>query len=131
MNKDQQWIRSLQHGDTAVLDEIYLQYKGGFLEYAKRYPIDQDVVRDIYQDSMIALYENIVQGKLNGLKSSIKTYLYAIGKYKIFAYLKSPRTEELRDEELMDNVSLLEIETAEARLTLLQHAYILLGPKCQ
>src|SRR5690606_28868566 len=105
MNKERQWIQSLQNGNTAILDEIYLQYKGGFLEFAKRYPIDPDVVLDIYHDSVIALYENIVQGKVNGLKSSIKTYLYAIGKFKI--------------------------DTAEERLKLLQRAYLQLGPKCQ
>lgn len=131
MNKDQQWIQFLQHGDTAILEEIYLEYKVGFLEFAKRYPVDTDVVLDIYHDSVIALYENIVQGKLNGLKSSIKTYLYAIGKYKIFAYLRSPKQEELRGEELMEQINLFEIDTAEERLQLLRRSYLQLGPKCQ
>jgi RNA polymerase sigma factor (sigma-70 family) len=131
MNKERQWIQSLQNGNTAILDEIYLHYKGGFLEFAKRYPIDSDVVLDIYHDSVVALFENIVQGKFNGLKSSIKTYLYAIGKFKIFAYLKSPRQEELNGEELMEQIDLFEIDTAEERLKLLQRAYLQLGPKCQ
>ncbi|MCC2598258.1 RNA polymerase sigma factor [Sphingobacterium sp. FBM7-1] len=131
MNKERQWIQSLQNGDTVILDKIYLQYKGGFLEFAKRYPIDPDMVLDIYHDSVIALYENIVQGKLNGLKSSIKTYLYAIGKFKIFAYLKSPKQEVLSDKELMEQINLFEIDTAEERLKLLQRAYLQLGPKCQ
>lgn len=131
MNKERQWIQSLQNGNTAMLDEIYLLYKGGFLEFAKRYPIDADVIQDIYRDSIIALYENIVQGKLNGLKSSIKTYLYAIGKYEIFAYLKSPKQEELNGEELTEQTNPFEINTAEERLKLLQRAYLQLGPKCQ
>lgn len=131
MNKEREWIRLLQDGNTAILDEIYLQYKGGFLEFAKRYSIEADVVLDIYHDSVIALYENIVQGKLNGLKSSIKTYLYAIGKFKIFAYLKSPKQEELSDEDVMGQINLFEIDTAEERLKLLQRAYLQLGPKCQ
>lgn len=131
MNKERQWIQSLQNGDTATLDVIYLHYKSGFLAFAKRYPIATEVALDIYHDSIIALYENIVQGKLNGLKSSIKTYLYAIGKYKIFAYLKSPKQEELNGEEYMEQISLFEIDTAEERLKLLQRAYLQLGPKCR
>lgn len=132
MNKERQWIQSLRNGDTATLDVIYLQYKGGFLAFAKRYPIATEVALDIYHDSMIVLYENIVQGKLNGLKSSIKTYLYAIGKYKIFAYLKSiPQQEERHADELMEEMTLFEIDTTEERLNLLQRAYIQLGPKCQ
>lgn len=130
MNKEQEWIRLLQNGNTAILDEIYLQYKGGFLEFAKRYSIEADVVLDIYHDSVIALYENIVQGKLNGLKSSIKTYLYAIGKFKIFAYLKLPKQEELNGDEFMGQINLFEIDTAEERLQSLQRAFLQLGPQC-
>lgn len=132
MNKERQWIRSLQNGDTAILDVIYLHYKSGFLAFAKRYPIATEVALDIYHDSMIALYENVVKGKLDGLKSSIKTYLYAIGKYKIFAYLKSnPQQEEWLGDELTEEMTLFEIDTTEERLKLLQRAYLQLGPKCQ
>ena len=131
MNKEREWIQCLQDGNTTILHEIYLEYKAGFLGFAKRYPIDTGVALDIYHDSVIALYENIVQGKLNELKSSIKTYLYAIGKYKIFAYLRSPKQEELRGEELMEQINLFEIDTAEERLQLLRRSYLQLGPKCQ
>lgn len=132
MNKERQWIQSLQNGHMSTLDVIYLQHKGGFLEFAKRYPIEMDVVLDIYHDSIIALYENIIQGKLNELRSSIKTYLYAIGKYKIFAYLKSTsQREEQLDDELIEEIALFEIDTAEERLKLLQGAFLQLGPKCQ
>ncbi|MEC3879210.1 RNA polymerase sigma factor [Parapedobacter sp. 10938] len=132
MNKERQWIQSLQNGDTTTLDVIYLQYKSGFLAFAQRYPITTEVALDIYHDSMIVLYENMVKGKLNGLKSSIKTYLYAIGKYKIFAYLKSnPQQEEPLGDELTEEMTLFEIDTTEERLKLLQRAYLQLGPKCQ
>lgn len=132
MNRDQQWIQSLQNGQTATLDVIYLQYKEGFIDFAKRYPVADDVVRDVYQDSIIILYENIIHGKLDQLKSSIKTYLYAIGKYKIFAYLKAEsQHEELQGDDLLEDISLFELDTAEDRIKLLQQAYRKLGPKCQ
>ncbi|TDO02784.1 RNA polymerase sigma factor [Sunxiuqinia elliptica] len=133
MNKDQQWIRSLQNGHQEILGEIYLRYKRAFLDFAKRYPIETDEVLDIYQDSIIILYENIKQGKLNRLKSSIKTYLYAIGKYKIFAYLKAkPKdSEHLQTIEAVEEMTIFEINTAEEQLKRLQQAYRQLGPKCQ
>src|SRR5690606_34482457 len=124
--------RSLQNGGTAALDVIYLRYKSGVLAFAKRDPIDPQVALDIYHDSMIALYENAVKGKLDELKSSIKTYLYAIGKYKIFAYLKSnPQQEERLADELTEELTLFEIDTTEEQLKLLQRAYLQLGAKCQ
>lgn len=132
MNKDHQWIKSLKDGDTTILDAIYLRYKNGFLAFAARYPISREVALDIYHDSVIALYENVVKGKLDGLKSSIKTYLYAIGKYKIFTHLKSnPVQEEQLVDEPTEEMALFEIDTAEERLKLLQRAYLQLGPKCK
>lgn len=132
MNRDQEWIQSLKNGQTATLDVIYLKYKTGFIDFAKRYPIAVDVALDVYQDSIIILYENILKGKLNQLKSSIKTYLFAIGKYQIFAYLKEEsQFESLEDVELVENMTLFEIDTSEDRLKLLQQAYLQLGPKCQ
>src|SRR5690606_4660402 len=86
----------------------------------------------VYQDSIIILYENIIQGKLNQMKSSIKTYLYAIGKYKIFAHLKvEAQHEQLQGDELLGEMNFFEIDTAEERLKLLQQAYLQFGPKCQ
>lgn len=132
MNRDQQWIQSLKNGQKETLDVIYLQYKEGFLDFANRYPITVDDGLDIYQDSIIVLYENILRGKLDQLKSSIKTYLYAVGKYKIFARLKvESQHEALQGDELIEDMTLLEIETAEERLKLLQQAYLHLGPRCQ
>lgn len=132
MNRDQQWIQSIKNGQKETLDEVYLEYKGGFLDFAKRYPIADDIALDVYQDSIIILYENIIQGKLNQLKSSIKTYLYAIGKYKIFALLKvESKLESLQGDELVEDLTFFEIDTGEDRLKLLQKAYLQLGPKCQ
>jgi len=132
MNRDQQWIQSLKNGQKETLDVIYLQYKEGFHDFATRYSITTNDGLDIYQDSIIVLYENILQGKLDQLKSSIKTYLYAVGKYKIFARLKvESQHESLQGNELIEDLTSFEIETTEERLKLLQKAYLHLGPKCQ
>src|SRR5690554_6616621 len=105
MDRDRKWIKSLKEGDMAVLDVIYIYYKQGFLEFAKRYPIANDVALDVYHDSMIALFENSRRGKLDNLKSSIKTYLYAIGKYKIFALLKLTQQERQQSDEIMEGIN--------------------------
>ena len=131
MDKERAWIQSLYNGDPAILDTIYLHYKEGFMEYAKRYPIERDVVMDVYHDSIIVLYENVLKGKLNGLQSSLKTYLYAIGKYKIFAVLKSIQKEKFHEKDLIESISMFEIDTTEEKLKSLRCAYLQLGPKCQ
>lgn len=80
----QQQIALIRQGDVTVLDVIYRENRAAFLNFAKKYNLpDQDNL-DIYQDAIIALYENVVSKKLQTLESSIKTYLFSIGKYMIF-----------------------------------------------
>ena len=133
MNRERQWIQSLQKGDLKTLEEVYLQFKGGFLSYARQYPIEMDVVLDIYHDSIIALYENFARKNMNTMKSSLKTYLFAIGKYKILAYLKSnTRQPHISiEEEPAVEFQLFEIDTDEDRLAQLNEALDQLGPICQ
>lgn len=48
-----------------------------------RYACSLDEARDLYQQCIIVFYENIVCGRLIRLTSSIKTYLFGIGKNKV------------------------------------------------
>lgn len=74
----------LKQGDRRTLERIYLENRDGFIHFSKKYNIEECDAVDIYQDSILVLRENAVNGRLDGLKSNISTYLYAIGKYKIY-----------------------------------------------
>jgi RNA polymerase sigma-70 factor (ECF subfamily) len=73
---------SLKNGDQATLGRFYLEGKAAFVKWAEKYFQCRDVEAvDVYQDAVITLYENIAAGKyVYQDSSSIKTYLYAIGK---------------------------------------------------
>lgn len=57
-----------------------------------RYNFSQEQAEDVYQDSCIALYQNIVSGKLVKLTSSLSTYFTQIC---IFQALKKKRNDKL------------------------------------
>lgn len=78
----------LRNDDKKALEEVYSLYKLAFLNYAIGFNISKNIALDIYQDSIIALYQNFVTRKLTLEKSSIKTYLFGIGKNKIYKLLK-------------------------------------------
>lgn len=44
--------------------------------------------KDIYQETVIAFYENVRDGKFDGERSTISTYVYAIAKFKWLNQLK-------------------------------------------
>jgi RNA polymerase sigma-70 factor (ECF subfamily) len=81
MTKDQEILNRLKGGDKHALKEFYHAQKPichAFL--AKNFGMNQEHLNDIYQDSVLALYQNIAHGKLTELNSSLSTYLMAIAK---------------------------------------------------
>ena len=77
-------IELLKQGDEKTLEKIYLDNREGFINFSKKYNVEEYDAVDIYQDSILVLRENAINGKIDTLKSNISTYLFAIGKYKIF-----------------------------------------------
>ncbi|WP_299523301.1 sigma-70 family RNA polymerase sigma factor [Winogradskyella sp.] len=74
----------LRADDKSALEFIYKSYKSEFLNFSKRYDLNIDDALDIYQDSVIAMYQNFVMNQLELSNSTIKTYLFGIGKHKIY-----------------------------------------------
>lgn len=94
----------LRSDDKKALETIYVRHKSAFLNYAKKYGLDMYNALDIYQDAIIAMHQNFVSSQLVLTSSSIKTYLFGIGKFKILKKLKEEKT-------------LLKVETAEEDYT--------------
>lgn len=128
-------ISLLEKGDKAVLKEIYTNYKDSFIKYAYRFSLAEEDLVDIYQDAIIALYENAINGKMQHLKCSVKTYLFSIGKNMIYEQLRRDKkavfvnTDVLKDEYNetieLDNESLSEHQIK------LQNGFKRLGEQCK
>lgn len=80
-SEDQQLLEKIKKGDDKGMLELYRLYRDSFIHWAQQnYKIDEEGAADVFQDAMVSLHNNIVKGKLFELSSSLKTYLYAIGK---------------------------------------------------
>lgn len=53
-----------------------------------RFGIDEDDCKDIFQESFIILYTNIISGKLNDMTASLSTYFTSICKNKALEFLR-------------------------------------------
>lgn len=101
----------LRAEDKSALEFVYKSYKSEFLNFSQRYKVDYDDALDAYQDAVIAMYQNFVMNELELTNSSIKTYLFGIGKHKIYRIVKSKQKqlkiendiEEFRDIEPKEN----------------------------
>lgn len=94
---DYAYLSSLKNGNPRALDEFYLRHQREFLRWSdKVFGLDATEALDLYQDAMLILYENIHRGKLNELRSSLKTYFFAIGKNLILKKLAHRKNEMKR-----------------------------------
>ena len=83
---DLQFIHEIAHGNNRAFTELYEMYRSEFIGYIRNsYKGDDDVIFDLYQDSCVALYDNIRIGKLSALNLNVKlkTYLFKIGHNKL------------------------------------------------
>lgn len=77
-------IRSIRNGDQQALHRLYVEYRVGFSDWAqKKFQCSSDEATDIFQEVIIVMYENIVEGKIIELKGNIRNYLFGIGKFKL------------------------------------------------
>lgn len=132
MNREKGLLRKIQAGDHGAVEIIYNKYRKEFLIYTSRFAIHEDEAIDIYQDSIIVLYENIISGKLTSLTSSLKTYLFAIGKYKVYNHQRvKVMNTDFSDCEFLLKEEEDEFSLQEENIEKMQRAYRELGKRCQ
>lgn len=91
-NNSEEHIQTLLRADNKkALEEVYLQFRNEFLNYAKRFEVSDFDALDIYQDAVIILHQQFAVSKLELKKGSLKTYLFGIAKNLIFQKLREKK----------------------------------------
>ncbi|TJZ63385.1 sigma-70 family RNA polymerase sigma factor [Sphingobacterium olei] len=135
IDKEVQLLSRIRNGDERAIDEIYIASKGRFLAFARKLLNDENSLEDVYQDTVIAFYENVRTGKITSLNSSITTYIIGIGKYMLYHHLKKTKAmSNLDDVDELDlgiatNTYIEQIENKETAI-ILQQAIEKLGEPC-
>lgn len=133
---DKELITALKRGNADALQQVYLDHRSSFLNFARKFRLAREEVLDTYQDAIIALRENAINGKLDGLNSTLKTYLFSIGKYMIYTKLKRQQKKqlisgmvEIPEPSLPEGFQSGQVMSLEHRL--LNEAFGQLGVQCQ
>lgn len=132
---EQELINSLKTGNKTTLKNLYLLHKDTFSSFAKKFSGSKNEILDIYQDAIIILFEKAIDGKLDNLKCSLKTYLFSIGKNMIYNKLKENNKMVLMHSKPFNDVCEEDISFDVAPLNTyqkqLQTAFRLLGNQCK
>lgn len=129
--KDKSLQERLRENDKTALDYVYTEYKDAFINFALRYEIDYYTLEDIYQDSVIALYQSFVVKQMQLKSSSVKTYLFGIGKNIIYNRIKTEiKTLEVSENHLENFDDTFLNEPTQEQLLLNKH-FNTLSESCQ
>jgi len=90
LNKNQVVLDSIRNGEKAQLEALYKSHKQAFISWVSgKYSCTGEDAKDAFQFAIITLYENLRTNRITQLNSSIKTYLFAVGKHKILEQQKA------------------------------------------
>lgn len=66
------------------MEQVYLRYRNEFVKWSMaRFRISEDDALDHYQDTVAVFFEKAINGSLGEIESSLKTFLFGIGKNKV------------------------------------------------
>lgn len=97
---DAELLRLVRSGDPSGLSFVYEKYRKEYINWIKRFGnCSIDDACEYYQGTILIFYENVMSGKLATLQSSLKTYLFGIGKNLVMhQYRKNIRGERVKAE---------------------------------
>lgn len=133
MNDDIALQKRLREDDKKALEEVYLKNRTYILRFFKDYKSLKPQLEDIYQDSIIDLYQNFVTRQLHLEQGNIRSYLLTIVRRKIYKALKNQKQEHnlVLENEYEPTHQILEIDSNTEEQKLLKLHYQQLGKKCQ
>ena len=131
-------IKGLKNGDKTPLKMIYENYKGDFFRFLNRYEVPLHRLEDIFQDAILVLFQKASSGKLDQINSSLKTYLFSIGKYMVYEqYRKDKKKVDNPEDYIFDQLDSNSVMMVQERSEInpLQKKILAgfdrLGAKCQ
>jgi len=87
---EQEIFDKLKVRDENTIKEEYNRHRETFFLFIKKYfRLDDDTIKDLYQEVWYTFYQNIKNESLLVLTSSIKTYLFQIGRNQALNVLKN------------------------------------------
>ncbi|WP_235296768.1 RNA polymerase sigma factor [Portibacter marinus] len=128
--KDLDYIKRLERQDEEALQELYFSFSISFMKFFRKYGFTKPEREDLFHDSLIAMYQNIIQKKFTNMDVGIKAYLWGIGKHKAIDLL---RKKKIRSAEILKSEDGIEEQNGVLtdRQKLLHQYFSALQPSCK
>ena len=102
MEHEQRVIEQIKKGNKEALEKVYQENKEAFINFLiKIYQAKYEEALDVYQITILRFYDNIIYGKLTHLNSTLKSYLFSIGKNIYKEYLRAQQRDRNTKDQLI------------------------------
>lgn len=133
---DTELVKLVRSGDVAGLSFVYEKFRKEFLNWIRKFSgCSIEDAQEYYQAATIILYENIMSSKVTELQSSLKTYLFGIGKNLTYQHhRKTERMERAKAEYMIELELLAESRSAmqtELDLRVVAKCLSVIGEPCR
>jgi RNA polymerase sigma factor (sigma-70 family) len=90
--KDQQIFRKIKSGDQDALAEVYIANRESVINWiTHKHSCSLEEAKDIYQDAIVILYNNVAKGKISEINFSISSYLHEVVRRQFLSKLKKDK----------------------------------------
>jgi len=102
---DDELVHLVRSGDGTGLSFVYEKHRKEFISWIRKFSgCSLEDAQEYYQAATVILYENIISMKITTLQSSLKTYLFGIGKNLTYQHhRKQKRQERARAEYMIES----------------------------
>ncbi|MEP5611899.1 MAG: sigma-70 family RNA polymerase sigma factor [Cyclobacteriaceae bacterium] len=107
-NREKELLSRIRSGDEKAMEGIYASNRSEFVNWSKeKYSISEEDALDHYQDTLTIFFEKVISGTLVELESTVKTYLFGIGKNRVRQQFEREGRRERHAGELVEHYQFL------------------------
>ncbi|MCH7409791.1 sigma-70 family RNA polymerase sigma factor [Belliella sp. DSM 111904] len=130
---DPQIISNLQSDNDFFYKMFYLEHREDFVRYIMKIGLNKEEAIVVFHESLLVLRKKAKANSLKDVSVSLKTFFYAIGKYKAYDLIKIQKKEILVfQEEIMDpKIPLIEDEDQSELIQTIKIKFQELGKSCR
>jgi len=103
VNTQFDWISRMKENENKTLKIIYTKYRKECIhDIQRKHQISMEDAKEIFQVSIIILYDNIMSGKLDQLKTNVKNYILGVAHKKVLeSYRQQKKEQKIRNASLL------------------------------
>ena len=97
-------LAAIKQGDENAFKRLYKEYRQPFIQWiVNKYSLHEEDAKDLFQNAVVILYDKVSTGKITELQSSVKTYLFGIGKNLAYEHMRKQQKYPEGPSELLIN----------------------------